>query len=920
MIPPNGTLGRASCNDTFPCPGGGQALQAPGANVPVATIITSISLVIVIVLTIIGNALVMAAVCKDRTIRQNAANLLVASLALTDLMVATLVMPLAALYDVKGLWVLGSAACDLFVYMDVLCCTSSILHLVAISLDRYWAVKCIDYVRNRPVKRIILLVAISWVVSAVISSPRLFGLKDEQELEDVLRLQRQADAFLSTQGAHLRSVPEVSASTPEFDSSLAVPYWIVNSTQYNSTGSLPRLKTKTLMICMISQDLGYTIFSTIGAFYLPLTIMLIIYLNIYRAAKNRIRKKNFTSKDTPSTSENNSALTKLIAECESKPNLGNFRRAMTVASRASVVETSEEEESSYTIDCQDSQSKRSCLRSSRNEDETASVSAHSSYVSLSPVQDVAKSKSNSSRILRLLPAFLSRADRKDQRISLPLKERNPPQVGPKIRVQKPPARPFRNRHPTNHKRLFKLPQDALKIINLPSQEYSTCFKETGDRSPVDCNFSLFFGTDNPAISPNTEYCPQEDEGRQHGDAFGIVGPGSLSSNQQNDPNVRQSKPSDHTFRKFPTPIISISYDLDTDNSSDQEVSVSDCSQSQSLDHARDLKDCVFLDLCIESTVIDISENSSLDESDEHIAVPKTVSLKIAPNTIYFTSATVSDRPRSLAEKASSRLFLAESRGQTAKVPKVSHHKFGSLRGCNSKRELPHRRHEASFGDRQFETKTAEKKLAANLRSLPKRNSKPSKSKRSATNEFITNLAKPSTLLLGVGYHTGVTKRHSAIASSKSMSALFGSMLDLSKLQEIQRKSSFCTPPAKSALSSKLRSESKFNGRFFSQQLLQKSPLPSRLHFQSPKPRKTPEEKAREKREVKRERKAARTLGIITGSFVVCWLPFFTLALLKPFSTTVARTPQIIVSLAGWLGYLNSLLNPIIYTLFNPDFR
>ena len=77
---------------------------------------------------------------------------------------------------------------------------------------------------------------------------------------------------------------------------------------------------------------------------------------------------------------------------------------------------------------------------------------------------------------------------------------------------------------------------------------------------------------------------------------------------------------------------------------------------------------------------------------------------------------------------------------------------------------------------------------------------------------------------------------------------------------------------------------------------------------------------REKLEMRRERKAARVLGIITGAFVFCWLPFFVVAVVRPMCGMVCELPHYWYSLFLWLGYFNSLINPIIYTIFNPSFR
>ncbi|KAG7169994.1 octopamine receptor beta-2R-like [Homarus americanus] len=72
--------------------------------------------------------------------------------------------------------------------------------------------------------------------------------------------------------------------------------------------------------------------------------------------------------------------------------------------------------------------------------------------------------------------------------------------------------------------------------------------------------------------------------------------------------------------------------------------------------------------------------------------------------------------------------------------------------------------------------------------------------------------------------------------------------------------------------------------------------------------------------LKRERKAARTLGIIMGAFIVCWLPFFTWYVTITLCGEACPCPEIIVSILFWIGYFNSMLNPAIYAYFNRDFR
>ncbi|XP_060527764.1 octopamine receptor Oamb [Cylas formicarius] len=194
-------------------------------------------LLLINVMVIVGNCLVIAAVCCSSKLQLAVTNIFIASLAVADLMVGVAVLPFSSVWEVYKVWTFGDLWCKVWLAVDVWMCTASILNLCAISLDRYVAVtRPITYPSIMSKSRAKLLVAGLWVLSFVICFPPLVGWKDSKPDENLANVTRIEDN----------------------------PHCPWN--------------------CELINESGYVVYSALGSFYIPMFVMLFFYWRIYKAA------------------------------------------------------------------------------------------------------------------------------------------------------------------------------------------------------------------------------------------------------------------------------------------------------------------------------------------------------------------------------------------------------------------------------------------------------------------------------------------------------------------------------------------------------------------------------------------------------------------------------------------------------------
>ncbi|XP_074663083.1 muscarinic acetylcholine receptor M5-like [Tubulanus polymorphus] len=201
-----------------------------------------------------GNLLVLISFKIEKQL-QTVSNYFLLSLAVADLTIGVFSMPLYTVTLMMGRWPLGPIVCDTWLSLDYTMSNASVANLLIISFDRYLSVtRPLTYRAKRTPKRAAIMIALAWIISVLLWTPWIFGW-------------------------------------PYIEGRRTVPH-------------------QECYIQFIESNQTVTVVTAVAAFYLPVTIMTILYVRIYaetqkrqkdfanlQAIKNRCSKKSTNSSD-----------------------------------------------------------------------------------------------------------------------------------------------------------------------------------------------------------------------------------------------------------------------------------------------------------------------------------------------------------------------------------------------------------------------------------------------------------------------------------------------------------------------------------------------------------------------------------------------------------------------------------------------
>ncbi|XP_011789940.1 PREDICTED: histamine H3 receptor [Colobus angolensis palliatus] len=150
--------------------------RAPHDDRAAWTAVLAALMALLIVATVLGNALVMLAFVADSSLRtQN--NFFLLNLAISDFLVGAFCIPLYVPYVLTGRWTFGRGLCKLWLVVDYLLCTSSAFNIVLISYDRFLSVtRAVSYrAQQGNTRRAVRKMLLVWVLAFLLYGPAILS-------------------------------------------------------------------------------------------------------------------------------------------------------------------------------------------------------------------------------------------------------------------------------------------------------------------------------------------------------------------------------------------------------------------------------------------------------------------------------------------------------------------------------------------------------------------------------------------------------------------------------------------------------------------------------------------------------------------------------------------------------------------------
>jgi muscarinic acetylcholine receptor M3 len=189
---------------------------------------------VVCFLTASGNVLVLYSFKVNKKLRTTN-NYFLISLAIADAVIGFVSMPLATIYFLTEKWLLGPYICDLWLCIDYTVSNASAANLLLISFDRYFSItRPLTYRANRTTKKVTILIAISWLISMLLWTPFIIIYN---------------------------SWPYIQGERSQNETECKVQF--LNTNKYLTLGT------------------------ACAAFYIPVTVICIVYFKIWRKTKKR---------------------------------------------------------------------------------------------------------------------------------------------------------------------------------------------------------------------------------------------------------------------------------------------------------------------------------------------------------------------------------------------------------------------------------------------------------------------------------------------------------------------------------------------------------------------------------------------------------------------------------------------------------